>query len=78
MLDNLFELIDQHYGDKTFFMGLAFKFETGIAIVDYRATDDSKEGYVVDWVSFIDIEKHVSALCDTLEELKTAIEEFAL
>jgi hypothetical protein len=77
MLDNLYELIDNNYGDNTFFMGLAFKFETGIAIIDKYFADDIDDGFILEWVSFIDIEKPVSVICKDIIELKTAIGECA-
>lgn len=77
MLDQLFELIDEKYGDHTFFMGLAFKFEKGIAIIDKHFADDIDDGFAVEWVSFIDIEQPVAVICKDVAELKTVIEELA-
>lgn len=77
MLDRLFELIDGDYGSEAFFMGLAFKFEKGIAIIDKHFSDDIDDGFVVEWVSFVDIEQPVSVICKDVAELKTLIAELA-
>ncbi|WP_018884215.1 hypothetical protein [Paenibacillus massiliensis] len=78
MLDNLFEMLDEVYGKATLFMGLAFKFETGIAIIDKHSGQGVTDGFIIDWVSFGDIEQYVSVICKDMDELKEVIREFAL
>ncbi|OBZ12121.1 hypothetical protein A8L34_16085 [Bacillus sp. FJAT-27264] len=78
MLDKLFELIDKSYGRDTFFMGLAFKFDKGIAMIDKHFAENIDDGYVVEWVSFVDIEKPVSVICEDISELYTLLRELAL
>jgi hypothetical protein len=78
MLDKLFELIDENYGSDTFFIGLAFKFEKGIAMIDKHFADDIDNGFVVEWVSFIDIEKPVTVICKDIPELHTLLKVLAL
>lgn len=75
MLDQLFELIDKQYGDNSFFMGLTFKFETGIAIIDKYFADDIDDGFVLEWVSFVEIEQPVTVICKDNEELRKALKE---
>lgn len=78
MLDKLFELIDEYYDSDTIFIGLAFKFEKGIAMIDKHYADNIDDGFVVQWVSFIDIEKPVSVICKNTSELHTLLKVLAL
>lgn len=78
MLDNLFDMLDKAHGKAALFMGLAFKFETGIAIIDKHSGQGITDGFIIDWVSFGDIEQYVSVICKDIEELKEVIKEFAL
>jgi hypothetical protein len=78
MLDQLFEKIDERYGADTFFMGLAFKFERGIALIDKHFADDIDDGFIVEFVSFVDIEKPASVVCKDAAELHILLKELAL
>ncbi len=79
VLDYLFDKIDEICEEKAFYMGLAFKFDKGIAIIDYHLNDSGDEiGYILDWVSYQDNEQPASVKCSDMEELKAAIAEFAL
>ncbi|ALA07138.1 hypothetical protein SECTIM467_8 [Brevibacillus phage SecTim467] len=78
MLDKLFEMIDEKYGNNTFFMGLAFKFHNGIAIIDKYFSDEIEDGFVVEFASYIDTEPPVSVVLKDKEELHTFLKEVAL
>lgn len=78
MLDKLFELIDEKYGNDTFFVGLAFKFKKGIAIIDKYFDDDIDDGFVVEFVSYDEDEHPVSVILKNEEELYKLLKEIAL
>jgi hypothetical protein len=78
MLDKLFELIDEKYGSDTFFVGLAFKFKNGIAMIDKYFDDEIEDGFIVEFVSFNEIEPPVSVVLKDEEELHKLLKEIAL
>jgi hypothetical protein len=78
MLDKLFELIDEKYGSDTFFVGLAFKFKNGIAMVDKYFDDEIDDGFIVEFVSYNEIEPPASVVLKDEKELHKFLKEFAL
>ncbi|QDX93956.1 hypothetical protein EEL30_17655 [Brevibacillus laterosporus] len=78
MLDNLCKQMYCTYGRDTDFMGLAFRFKKGIAIVDIHIDGEYEDGYVVEFVSFVEHEPPVFKIVKNKEELHTLIQEFAL
>jgi len=78
MLDNLYRKIGDHYQKDALFMGLAFKFEKGIAIVDKHTDDEFGEGFIVEWVSFNEVSYPFSVICKDLNEVFIILQEVAL
>jgi len=77
MLDGLYEQIFNLYDKNIFYMGVAFKFEKGIAIIDKYFDDEIEDGYIIEWTSFVDAEHALAITCKNLEELKAVIDECA-
>ncbi|CCF16579.1 hypothetical protein BLGI_4548 [Brevibacillus laterosporus GI-9] len=77
MLDSLFEQMNSTYGRDTEFMGLAFRFKKGIAIIDFH-NDGNVAKYIVEFVSFIEHEPPISKVVENKDELHTLILELAL
>ncbi|WP_151734125.1 hypothetical protein [Paenibacillus tengchongensis] len=78
MLDELNEWIKTDYGSATRFMGLAFKFKRGIALIDHYTAEDDFAGFKLEWVSFADKEDTASVICMNKEELQFILKELAL
>ncbi|MBM7110381.1 hypothetical protein SAM19_03784 [Brevibacillus laterosporus] len=77
MLDSLFKQITSTYGRDTDFMGLAFRFKKGIAIIDIH-NDGSEAEYIVEFVSFVEHEPPISKVVKNKDELHTLILELAI
>ncbi|MWV43103.1 hypothetical protein GRF59_05620 [Paenibacillus sp. HJL G12] len=78
MLDHLFQKIDGSYGEDAFFMGLAFKFEKGIAIIDKHFDEEIADGFILEWVSFMEMAHPISVVCKDTDELFLILKEVAL